>query len=114
MCRAEESDLTDLIDRLTVFEKIPWTSLKHSTATCGTHDGSRPQLVEGASNSRAAAATRTRVVASASARVATSSAQSFASAAVAPSVEIGFPAGQARRDTHCYLFTTATLGQAAR
>ena len=114
MCRAEESDLTDLIDRLTVFEKIPWTSLKHSTATCGTHDGSRPQLVEGASSPRAAAATRTRVFASASALVATSSARSFASAAVAPSVGNGFPAGQARGDTHCYPFKSATSGQAAR
>ena len=78
------------------------------------HDGSRPQLVEAASSPRAAAATRAQSFASASALAATSSAQSFASAAVAPSVEIGFPAGQARRDTHCYLFTTATLGQAVR
>ena len=78
------------------------------------HDGSRPQLVEAASSPRAAAATRAQSFASASALAATSSAQSFASAAVAPSVGIGVPAEIARRDTHCYLFTTATLGQAAR
>ena len=88
--------------------------LKHSTAACGTHDENRPQLVEGASDLRAAAATRAQCFASASALAATSSAQSFASAAVAPRVGIGIPAGQALRDTHGYLLTKETSGLAAR
>ena len=73
------------------------------------HDENRPQLVEGASDSRAAAVTRAQSFASASDLAATSSAQSFASAAAAPSVGIGVPAEIARRDTHCYLFTTDVI-----
>ena len=107
------TDLT-LCREKAVGVRRPRPSLKHSTAACGTHHENRPQLVEGASNSRAAAATRAQSFASASALAAKSSAQSFASAAVAPRVGIGIPAGQALRDTHGYLLTKETSGLAAR
>ena len=83
-------------------------------ATCGPRDGSRPQIVEDASSTTAAATSSARSFARASALAATSSAQTFASAAVAASVGIGILAGQARRDTHRRLLTTVISGQAAR
>ena len=90
----------------------PWPALQDATVTCGTRNGSRPQLVVAVSNSRATAATRAQSFASASALAATSSAQSFASEAVAPSVGIVMQAW-----SHIWrliVITAATSGQAAR
>ena len=75
------------------------------------HDENRPQLVEGASDSRAAAVTRAQSFASASDLDATCSAQSFASAAGAPSAGIVLQAW--RYIGRLIVVTAATLGQAA-
>ena len=82
------------------------------TAACGAHNGSRSQLVAGPGGRRTTAAMRAQHFASASTLAATSSAQSFATAAVAPSVGIVMLA--CRDICRLIVVTAATSGQAAR
>ena len=82
------------------------------TAACGAHNGSRSQLVEGPGGRRTTAAMRAQHFASASTLAATSTAQSFATAAAAPSAGIVMLA--CRDVCRLIVVTAATSGQAAR